>query len=126
MLASAPMYPFPPSDTLQFFVGDAIAQVSLDPYSLQFSFESMRRLVVEHAIEHAEPDGTIWAYDCQATERPPIVLQRLLYRPIIAVERQDHRLTFRINDGSSLAVMSKLGPYESGHIEAPEIGFTVF
>ncbi|MGK7864402.1 hypothetical protein [Falsiroseomonas sp. E2-1-a4] len=120
------MHQFPPSDALQFFVGDAIAQVRLDPFSLQFSFEGMRRLVVEHRIEHADPDGTIWAYDCQATERAPVVLQRLLNLRIVAIEREELRLTFRFGNGSTLAVMSELGPYESGHIYAPEIGFTVF
>jgi hypothetical protein len=94
--------------------------------ALQFRFESSRHLVAENRIEHAEADGTVWAYDCQATERAPVVLQRLLYRPILAVEREDLRLTFRMDDGSSLTVLSDLGPYESGHIEAPEIGFTVF
>jgi hypothetical protein len=34
------------------------------------------------------------------------------------------RLTFRIDDGSSLTVLSDLGPYEAGYIDAPEIGFT--
>ncbi len=119
------MHPFPPSDALQFFVGDAIAQVSLNPYSVEFSFESMRRLVVEQRIEHVEPDGTVWSYDCQATERAPVVLHRLLYRGIVAVEREDLRLTFRIDGGYVLVVVSELGPFESGHIDAPEIGFTV-
>lgn len=119
------MHPFPSADALQFFIGDSIAQVWLDPYSLQFSFESSRHLFVENRIEHAEPDGTLWTYDCQEMERGPLVLQRLLYRPIVAVEREDLRLTLRIDDGSSLTVLSDLGPYEAGYIDAPEIGFTV-
>jgi hypothetical protein len=120
------MHPFPPVEDLQCFVGDAIAQVSLDPYAVQFSFESLRRLVAEQRLHHAEADGTIWDYDCQAAEGPPLVLQRLLYRPIVAVEREDLRLTFRFDDGSTLTVVSELGPYESGHIETPEKGFVVF
>jgi hypothetical protein len=120
------MHPFPPAEDLQYFVGDAIAQVSLDPYAVQFSFESLRRLVAEQRIEHAEADGTVWEYDCQAAEGPPLILQRLLYRPIVAVEREDLRLTFRFDDGSALTVVSELGPYESGHIETPEKGFVVF
>lgn len=119
------MHPFPPTEEVQCFVSDAIAQVSLDPHAVQFSFESSRRVVAEQRIEHGEADGTVWTYDCQAAERAPIILQRLLYRPIVAVEREDLRLTFRIDDGSSLSVLSELGPYESGHIEAPEIGFVV-
>ena len=112
------MHPFPPAEELQCFVGDAIAQVSLDPYSVQFSFKSTRRLVAEQRIEHVEPDGTVWTYDCQAEERAPVILHRLLYRPIVAVEREDLRLTFRLDDGSALSVVSELGSYESGHIVA--------
>ena len=120
------MQPFPPAQTLQCFVGDAIAQVRLDPYAVQFHFESNRRLVAEHRIEHAEPDGKVWGYDCVAAEGSPLVLQRLLYRPIIAVEREDLRLTFRMESGSALLIHAEIGQYESGHIDAPETGFTVF
>lgn len=120
------MHPFPQTEEVQCFVGDAIAQVSLDPHAVQFSFESGRRLVAEQRIEHVEADGSVWTYDCQAAEGAPVVLQRLLYRPIVAVKREDLRLTFRMDGGSELSVVSELGPYESGHIEAPEIGFVVF
>jgi hypothetical protein len=120
------MQPFPPAQALQCFVGDAIAQVCLDPFSVQFHFESSRRLVAEFRIEHAEPDGPVWSYDCVASEASPLVLQRLLYRPIIAVEREDLRLTFRIEDGSALMIHAEIGPHESGHIDAPETGFAVF
>lgn len=120
------MHPFPSADALQFLIGDSIAQVWLDPYSLQFRFESSRHLFVGHRIEHAEPDGTVWTYDCQDTERGPLVLQRLLYCPIVTVEREDLRLTLRMKDGQSLTVLSDLGPYEAGYIDAPEIGLTAF
>ena len=120
------MHPFPPTEQLQCFVGDAIAQVWLDPYSVQFRFESKRHLVAEQRVEHVEADGTVWAYDCQAAEGSPLVLQRLLYRRIVAVEREALRLTFRLDDGSALSVVSELGPYESGQIQTPERGFVVF
>jgi hypothetical protein len=120
------MHPFPPAEQLECFVGDAIAQVWLDPWSVQLRFESMRHLFAAQRIEHVEPNGTLWEYDCQAEEGPPLILNRLLYRRIVAVEREDLRLTFLIDDGSALSVLTELGPYESGHIEGPEIGFAVF
>ena len=120
------MHPFPPAHELQCFVGDAISQVWLDPHSVQFRFESTRHLLAELSIEQVEPDGTLWTYDCRAEEGPPLILHRLLHRRIVAVEREDFRLTFRIDDGSELSVLSDLGPYESGHIQAPETGFVVF
>ncbi|MFL6776950.1 MAG: hypothetical protein ACJ8FN_11220, partial [Sphingomicrobium sp.] len=97
-----------------------------DPHGVRFSFESLRRLVAELRIEQTEPNGTVWPYDCEAAEGPPLILHRLLYRRIVAVERDDLRLTFRIEDGSALAVLAELGPYESGHIETAETGFVVF
>lgn len=120
------MHPFPARELLQCFIGDAIAQVWLDPHSVQFRFESMRHLLAAQGIEHVEADGTLWAFDCDAAEGPPLILHRLLYRKIIAVDRQDFRLTFRFDDRSTLSVLSELGPFESGHINAPETGFIVF
>jgi hypothetical protein len=120
------MYPFPPIEELQCFVGDAIAQIWLDPWAVQFTFESRRRLVAGQRIEQIEPDGTLWTYDCKAADGAPIVLQRLLYRPIVGVEREDLRLSFQIDNGSTLTVVSELGPYESGHIETAERDIIVF
>ncbi len=120
------MHPFPPPESLQCFVGDAIAQVSLDPFGVQFSFESMRKLAAYQRIEHFEADGTVWGYACEGAEGPPLVLHRLLHRKIVAIERDDLTLTFRMDDGSALKVFSELGPYESGLIEGPERELTVF
>lgn len=108
------------------FEGDAIAQVWLDPYGVRFLFESMDQLYAEHGIEHVEPDGKIWRYNCEATKGPSLVLHRLLYKRINADERSDLRLTFRFEDGSALTVLSELGPYECGHIISKKGGYWVF
>lgn len=110
------MHPMPPAEHVQPLVGDEIAQVRLDPYQVQFAFDSGRLLVAEHLIEHIEPDGMTHGYDCQASEKPPVLLHRLLYRPIVAVEREELALTLRIEDGAALRIRSTLGPYESGQI----------
>jgi hypothetical protein len=120
------MRPFPPAKTLQMFVGDALAQVRFDPFGLQFSFESERLINVENAIIHIEPDGTAWSYDCQAEHRPPVILHRLLGPNIHSVEREDLRLTFTFEDGSSLAILSGLNGYESGAIVTAETGHVMF
>ena len=120
------MHPFPPDSELQCFAGDAIAQIWLDPHGVQFVFESQRRLVVEHALVQVEPDGTVWRYDCEAADGPPLILHRLLYKRIVAVAREDLRLTFAIDDGSSLAILSELGSYESGHFWTVDGQMTVF
>jgi hypothetical protein len=120
------MHPLPPADELQSFVGDAIAQVSLDPFGVHFSFESMRWLAAYHRVEHVEADGIVWGYDCEAAEGPPLVLHRLLYRRIEAVEREELAVTFRMEGGSALKVFSELGPYESGLLGGPEKELAVF
>ena len=120
------MRPFPPSEGLQFFVGDSIAQICLDPYGLQFNFKSQRHLVAELGVEQVEPNGTVWLYDCKSSEGAPLILHRLLCRRITAVEREELRLTFQIEVGSALTILADIGPHESGHIDAPETGLIVF
>ena len=120
------MYPFPPAQELQRFAGDVIAQIAMSPYTVQLVFESECQIMAAQRIEHVEPDGRLWSYDCQAKEGAPVIFHRLLNRPIIAVEREDLRLNLRFNNGSALAVLSELGPYESGNITTPEGAFIVF
>ena len=120
------MHPLPPAAEFQSFVGDAMAQVFLDPFGLHFTFESMRWLAAYHRIEHIEADGSVWAYDCEAAEGPPLVLHRLLYRRIEAVEWEDLAVTFRMEGGSALKVLSELGPFESGLLGGPEKELAVF
>jgi hypothetical protein len=59
------MNPMPSAEDLQPLVGDALGQISLDPFSLQFRFDRCY-LAVEFRIEHALPDGTRYLYDCQS------------------------------------------------------------
>jgi hypothetical protein len=120
------MFAFPSASELQGFVGDSIGQISLDPFQVQFAFRSARRLVAALRVEHVEPDGRAWAYDCVASEGPPLLLHRLLGRPVVAVEREDLRLTLALDDGSALRVFSELGPYESGAIWMAERDRIVF
>lgn len=111
------MHNFPKDeDNFLKFVGDSIAQVWLDPYGVGLLFESKASLYAEHRLEQTEPDGALWAYDCQNLAETPVILHRLLYRRIVAIKREDLRLTFAIENGASLAVLSELGPYESGSV----------
>ena len=120
------MKPFPACEYLQCFVGDVIDQIRLGPFQVEFCFESMCRLVAEWRLEHTEPNGTVWAYNIQASEYPAIILHRLLRIRVAAIERSDLRLTLCFDEGSALSVDAELGPYESGHIETPEAGLIVF
>ena len=120
------MRPFPPAETLQIFLGDSLAQVRLDPFGLQFSFESGRLIYAENAIIQTEPDGRAWLYDCQTDDRPPVILHRLLGQPIRNVEREDLRLTLTFDDGSLLAILSDLNGCESGAISTTETGYVMF
>lgn len=108
----------PTEAELPSFEGDAICQVWLDPWGVRFLFENGAQVYAEFGIEHRDPDGTVWEYRCQAEGRPPLALHRLLYKRIIAVDREEMRLTFRTEDGASLSVLSDVSPYEAGHIQA--------
>lgn len=111
------MHPFPEDeDTFLKFVGDSIAQVWLDPYGVRLLFESKASLHAEHKLEQTEPDGVLWAYDCQNLTETPVILHRLLGRQIVAIKREDLRLTLAFENGASLAALSELGPYESGNV----------
>ena len=120
------MQPFPPLQVLARLRGDSIAQVWLDPFGVRLLFESKVQIYVEEALEHVERDGTLWSYDCQSEDRRPLVLQRLLYKPIRDVQRDDYRLTLLFEDGVSLSVLAREGQYESGHLQMPEGTFDVF
>ena len=115
------MHPMPPAEVIARFVGDAIAQVRLDPNAVQLAFESMRKIDVNERLEHVEADGTIWRYSCEAGNGEPLVVHRLLYKRIVAAERGELCITLHIEDGSSLSIFSELGPYESGMIWEAEI-----
>lgn len=109
----------PPIDELRRFVGDAIVQVRLDPYAVQFEMESMWTIFAETRVHHVEATGQTWDYDCNAGKGGPILLHKLLYKRILTVDRSEETFTFSFEDGSQLTIHSELGPYESGHIIGP-------
>ena len=120
------MHTFPEDGILLKFVGDSIARVWPDPYGVRLLFDSKASLYAEHKIEQTEPDGVLWAYDCQKLAATPVVLHRLLGRPIVAIKREDLRLTFAFENGASLTVLSELGPYESGNVGTAAGDLVVF
>jgi len=122
------MHPMPPAEEFDRFVGDAISQVRLDPYGVQFSMESMWTIHAMSALSHVEPSGRTWDYSCNAYEGGPINLHALLYRRIISVIRADQHFTFSFEDGAALTIRTELGSYESGQLIAPNLAdrFIVF
>ena len=120
------MHVFPDQALLDALLGDEVGQIQLNPYGLGFAFSSGKHLSAEWRVVHVEPDGTSWSIDCQALGASPLVLNRLLYKPIVAVEREDLQLTLRLEDGSALFILSELGPYESGVLTLPDGGFVAF
>jgi hypothetical protein len=120
------MHPFPPASKLHAFLGDAIIQVWLDPHGVRFIFESGKELYAETKVLHAEPDGTLWSFDGNGENGAPVVFHRLLYKRIIRVEREEFRLTLKIDNGSALTIHSELSPFESGHLNMGGGDFIVF
>jgi hypothetical protein len=114
------MHPIPPAQEFDRFVGDAIGQVRLDPYAVQLSMESMWTIYAMAGLSHVEANGRAWDYNCNAYEGGPINLQTLLYKRIVVVDRTDDHFTFTFDDGAILTIRTELGPYESGHLIAPQ------
>jgi len=117
---------FPNQAELPDFVGDEIVQVWLDPWGVRALFGSGIQLYIEQAYEQTEPDGKLWTYNCDAANGPAILIQRLLYQKVTDVKCEDLRLTLTMADGATLAILSQLGPYESGHIDLLDGGMIVF
>lgn len=104
--------------------GDTLMQICLDPFGIQFRFER-NSLTSELALEHEEPDGTLWRYACVASEAPASVLHRLVGRTVASVATESFRLTLTFDNGATLRIISDDGPYEAGHI-AGDGNFIVF
>lgn len=98
----------------------------LDPYGVRFILESEKQIYAETAVVQIEPDGTEWRFDCVGHSGAPVIFHRLLYKRIVTIEREELRLTLRLEDDSILIIHSELGPYESGHIIMRDGDFTVF
>ena len=60
------MHAMPTEAELPSFKHDAICQVWLDPWGVRFLFESGPQVYAQYEIEHRDPDGTVWCYQCQA------------------------------------------------------------
>jgi hypothetical protein len=120
------MHPFPAEAELPNFVGDEIVQVWLDPWGVRLLFDSRVQLYIEEGYVQTELDGGVWTYDCDAANGSPVLIQRRLYRKIVGIKREELKLTLTMADGASLAILSKLGPYESGHFDLPDGGIIVF
>jgi hypothetical protein len=120
------MHPFPPEAGLPNFVGDEIVQVWLDPWGVRLLFGSGIQLYIEEGYEQTEPGGKVWAYDCDAANGPAVLIQRHLYQKIVGMKREELRLTLSMADGATLAILSELGPHESGHIDLLNGGMVVF
>jgi hypothetical protein len=120
------MFQFPPHSKLAAFRGDAITQVWLDPFGVRFIFEGQRQIYAERSALYVEANGTEWPFECMSGDARPVMFHRLLQKQVVLVEREEFRLTLRMDDGSALVIGSELGLHESGHIIMNDADFMVF
>jgi hypothetical protein len=112
------MHPFPPPESLSFFLGLELSQAVLNPYSIVFVFTDDRtRLVVESYLEYVETDGTVHAYEGSG-EWAPVAFHPLIraQEAIMRVDVSKWRLDLTFASGRKLLVHSDDGPYECGQI----------
>lgn len=114
------MRPFPPGKDLAFLIGQEIGQVRLDPWSTQFRFADGGQITLEGPVEHLDVQGHAHRHQhLDAQDRGPVVLHDLLQTRIVALHREDWRLTLTFETGAELRIDSEDGPYESGQIYPP-------
>jgi hypothetical protein len=111
------MHTFPPSSKLQFLIGKELAQISLDPNSVQFRWSESGQITAQFDFEHIDGERNAHRYDCTAFNGPPLLLHRLIGRKVQAVEVEELCLTLVFDDGQLLRLWSEEGPYECGLIQ---------
>jgi len=114
------MHPFPPSSELQFLIGKELAQVVLDPHSVQFRWLDGGQITAQHDFDHVDEDGRVHRYDCRAFAGPPLLLHRLIQKKILMLEAAPFCLTLMFEGGQILRLRSEEGPYECGLIQVAD------
>lgn len=110
------MRKFPQSPELQFLVGRELAQIALDPNSVQFRWSQGGQITVTGDLEHVDEDRIVHPYDCAAFAGPPLLLHRLLMKKVVMIEVQPLCLTLGFEGGQQLRLKSEESPWECGLI----------
>jgi hypothetical protein len=121
------MHPIPAASELQALIGREIAQIALDPHSVQFRWDEGGFIRSEFDIEHIDEEGISWRYDCTAHSGPPLKLHRLLQKKVESLEVDELCLTLLFEGGAKLRLFTEIGPYECGLIQLTEdAGYLVY
>jgi hypothetical protein len=110
------MRSFPLRERLDFLVGLELANVILQPYSLDFQFTDGTFVRAEHAIEYDDGDA-VTIHNIQA-QLGPITFHPLVrdQARVLDVEISNLRLSLIFPGRRKITIISDVGPYESGHI----------
>jgi hypothetical protein len=120
------MHQMPPSADLQFLLGEALGQIALDPWSLQFRFADGGQITVEGRIEHVDAGGLTHSHDCQKPTGEALYLHQLLQHSITAVDAEPLCLSLTFANGAILRIFTELGGFECGQIIFLERGHGYF
>jgi len=105
------MHLFSSPDLLQFLVGKELGQVCLDPFSLQFHFDSRRHITVEGRIEHVDEAGVVHSHDCQVRDGAAVYLHQLLQHKVASIDVQPLCLSLIFDSGAILRIFTDEGQY---------------
>ncbi len=115
------MHPFGPRETLTFLINDTLAQISIDPYSLQFSFESGTNVTAEFGVTFVAADGTQGYCDVQQQVMPSLTtVHDFISKVVTDIAVNEQRLDLIFSSGAVLQIHTDLGMYESGQIAASQ------
>jgi hypothetical protein len=109
------MKEFPDQETLGFLVGLRVANVVLQPYSIDIRFDDQTILVVEHLIEHVDENGNSQRMDIQEGFGTT-ALHKIVDKQVVSIVRVPFSLALHFDNEHTITVVSRPGPLESGHI----------
>jgi hypothetical protein len=111
------MHPFSSRDKLGFLIGETVTQIRMNPFNLDFLFESGTLINCEYAILFSPKLGSPVRYDIQEQFRSePVIFHQCIGKRVINLAVSELKLSLIFEDENVLHIESDIGPYESGQI----------
>ena len=107
------MRAFGPREELVFLIGETLGQICIDPWSLQFRFESGMNILAEVGVTFVAADGS--AGHCDIGQSMPALprIHDFLVKPVVDIAASALRLDMTLECGAMLQFHTDIGPYES-------------
>jgi hypothetical protein len=104
---------FGPRDTLTFLIGETLSQICIDPWSLQFRFESGTNILAEFQATFVAADGA--EARCDIGQGMPALarIHDFLGKAVTDIGVSELQLDLMLEGGAILRLHTETGAYES-------------